>query len=129
MLRRNIVKDTWDGWFRAETVAYSVIAETAPRKTVRISDAVGVGDAQLIEENNKIGLPCYSRSLSSPGESKKRRVPVSPVTAKKKQVSVQSQSASRPSLGVALEESFEESGATRKGRDWLNAPVLEEGYK
>ena len=36
-----------------------------------------------VEEHEKPGLPCCSRSASSPEKGKKRRVPVNPVVAKK----------------------------------------------
>ena len=81
--RRKAVKVTRERWFGAETVASSAVGETAPRTTVRISDVVEVGDVQYVEEHDKPGLPCCSRSGSSPGKSKKRRVPVSPGVAKK----------------------------------------------
>ena len=77
------MKDTRERWFGAETVASSDVDEAAPRTTVCISDVVEVGDVQYVEEHNKLGLPCCSRSVSSPGKSKKRRVPVSPLVAKK----------------------------------------------
>ena len=75
--RRKVVKDTRERWFGAETVASSAVGETAPRTTVRISDVVEVGDVKYDEEHEKLGLPCYSLSASSPGKSKKRQVPVS----------------------------------------------------
>ena len=79
--RRKAVRETRELWFSAETVASSAVGETAPRTTVRISDVVEVGDVQYVEEHEKLGLPCCSRS--SPGKSKKRRAPVSPVATKK----------------------------------------------
>ena len=81
--RKNAVRDTRERWFSAETVDSSAVGETAPRTTVRISDVVEVGDVQYLEEHEKLGLPCCSRSASSPGKSKKRRAPVSPGVAKK----------------------------------------------
>ena len=83
-LRRKALKDTRERWFGAETVASSAVGEAAPRTTVRISDVVEVGHVQYVEEHNKLGLICCSRSLSSPGKGKERRVPVSPVAAKTK---------------------------------------------
>ena len=83
VLRRKTVKDTRVRWSGAETVASSTVGEDAPRTTVRISDVVEVGDFQYIEEHNKLDRHCCSRSLSSPAQRKKRRVPVSPVAAKK----------------------------------------------
>ena len=80
--RRKAVRDTRKRWFSAETVASSAVGETAPRTTVRISDIVELGDVQYVEEYEKLGLPCCSRSASSPGKSKKRRGPVSPCFAK-----------------------------------------------
>ena len=50
---------------------------------VRISDFVEMGCIQYVEEHKKLGLPCCSPSLSSPGKRKTRRVPVSPVAAEK----------------------------------------------
>ena len=122
--RRKAVKDTWQRWFGAETVASLAVGETAPRTTVRTSDVVKVGDVQYVE---KLGLPCCSRSASIPGRSKKKPLPVSPGVAKK-QFSVESPSASCPSFETALEKSFEKSGARRSGRDRRNAPVFEGGY-
>ena len=81
--RRKAVKDTRERWFGAETVASSAVGEAAPRSTVPISDVVGVGDVQYVEEHDKFGLPCCSRSVSSPGKSEKKRVPVNRVVAKK----------------------------------------------
>ena len=81
--RRKAVKDTRECWFSAETVASSAVGETAPRTTVRISDVVEVGDVQYVAEHEKDGLPCCRRSASSPGNSKKRRAPVSPGVTKK----------------------------------------------
>ena len=81
--QRKAVKDTWERWFGEETVESSAVGEAAPRTAVRISDVVEVGDVQYVEENNKLGLPCCSRSESNPGKSKKRRVPVCPVIAEK----------------------------------------------
>ena len=80
--QRKAVKDTRERWLGAETVASSAVGETAPRMTARIS-VVEVGDVQYVEEHDKLGLLCCSRSASSPGKSKKRRVPVSPGVAKK----------------------------------------------
>ena len=82
-------------------VASSAVGEAAPRTTVRISDIVVVGDVQYIEEHNKFGLPCCSWSSWSPGKSKKRRMPASPVAAEK-QFSVESPSASRTVLQLKL---------------------------
>ena len=107
--RRRAMKDTRERWFGAETIASSVVCETAPSTTVRISDVVEVGDVQYVEEHEKLGLPCCSRSASSPGKSKKKRMPVSPGVAKK-QFSVESPSASHPSFDSALQKSFEKSG-------------------
>ena len=78
---RKAVRDTRERWFSAETVASSAVDETVPRTTVRISDVVEVGDMQYVEEHEKLGLPCCSRS--SRGKSKKRRAPVSPGATKK----------------------------------------------
>ena len=105
VLRRKAVKDTRERWIGSETVASSTVGEASPRTTVRISHFVEVGDVQYIEEHIKLGLPCCSQSVSSPGKSKKRRVPVSLAAAKKKQFSVESPSASRPSFEAALEKS------------------------
>ena len=57
--QRKAVKDTWERWFSAETVASSAVGESAPRTTVRISDVVEVGDVQYMAEHEKLGLPCY----------------------------------------------------------------------
>ena len=70
--RRKAVEDTRQRWFGAETVASSAVGETAPRTTVRISDVVELGDVQYVEEHNNLGLFGCSRSVSSPGKSKKR---------------------------------------------------------
>ena len=127
--RRKAVKDTRERWFGAETVASSAVGEAAPRLTVRISDVVEVRDVPYVEEHDKFGLPCCTRSMSiRGGRSKRRRVPVSPL-ATKVQFSVESPSASRPSFEAALEKSFEESGARRSGRDRRNVPVFQAGYK
>ena len=48
-----------------------------------ISDIVEVGDLQYVEEHDKLGLFCWSRAVSSPGKSKRGRLPVSPDVAKK----------------------------------------------
>ena len=77
----------------------------------------------ILQKYYKLGLLCCSRSLSSPGKSKKRRVPVRPVAAKKP-FTLESPSATRPSFEVVLEKSFEFSGATRSGRNQCNTPVL-----
>ena len=128
MPQRKAVKDTRDRWFSAETVASSAVGEGAPRTTVRISDVVEVGDVQYVAEHEKLGLPCCSRSTSSPGKSKKRREPVSSGVVKK-QFSVSSPSASRPSFESALQKSFEKSWARKSGRDRHNAPVFQGGYQ
>ena len=83
VLRRMTVKDKREWWFGAKTVASSAVGETAPRTTVCISDVVEVGDVHYIEEHIILGVPCCSWSLSSPGKSKKRRVPVKLVVTKK----------------------------------------------
>ena len=106
---RKAMKDTRERWFSAEAVASSAVGESAPRTTVRISDVVEVGDVQYVAKHEKFGLPCCSRSTSSPGKKKKRRAPVSPGVVKK-QFSVSSPSASRPSFESALQKSFEKSG-------------------
>ena len=82
---------------------------------------------QYVGEHEKLGVPCCSRSKSSPGKSKKKRAPVSP-RAKKKQFSVSSPSASRPSFEYALRKSFQKSGARRSSRDRRDAPVFQGGY-
>ena len=83
MSQRKTVKDTRELWFSAETVASSAVGESAPRTTVRISDVVEVGDVQYVAEHEKLGLPCCSRSTSSPGKGKKRQASMSPVVSKK----------------------------------------------
>ena len=65
--RRKAVGETRERWFGAETVASSAVGETAPRTTARIFDVVEVGDVQFVEEHEKLGLPCCSRSASSLG--------------------------------------------------------------
>ena len=85
-----------------------------------------MGDVQYVEEHNKLDLPRYSQSVSSPGRSKNRRVPVSPV-AEKKQFSVENPSASRPPFEAALEKSFEKLGAGRSSGDCRNGPVFRGG--
>ena len=104
--QRKAVKDARKHWFSAESVASSAVGEIAPRTTVHISDVVEVGDVQYVAEHEKLGLPCCSRSTSSPGKSKKRRAPVSSGVVKK-QFSVSSPSASRPSFESAPQKSFE----------------------
>ena len=79
VLRRKAFKDTRERWFRVETVASSA----ASSSTVRISDVVEVENVEYVKEQDKRGLHCCSRSLSSPGKSEKRQVPVSPVAGKK----------------------------------------------
>ena len=81
--RRKAVENIQERWFGAETVASSAVGEAAPRTTVNISDVVEVGDVQHVGKNNKLGLPCCSRSMLSPGKSERRRMRVSPVVAKK----------------------------------------------
>ena len=76
--QRKAMKDTRERGFGAETVASSAVGESAPRKTVRSSDVDEVGDLQYVAEHEKLGIPCCSRSASSPGKSQKRRAPVSP---------------------------------------------------
>ena len=125
MSQRKAMKDTRERSFSAETVASSAVGESAPRTTV--SDVLEVGDVQYVAEHEKLGLPCCSRSTSSPGKSKKRRASVSPGVTKKNSVS--SPSASRPSFESALQKSFEKSGARRSGRDRRNASVLQGGYQ
>ena len=83
VLRWKTVKDIRERWFGAELVASSDVSETAPRTIVRISDVVVVGYVQYSEEYHKLGLPCCTPSLSSPGKSERSRVSVSPVRAKK----------------------------------------------
>ena len=128
MSQRKAMKDTRERWFSAETVASSVVGESAPRTTVHISDVVEVGDVQYVAEHENLSLPCCSRSTSISVKSKKRRAPVSPGLVKK-QFSVSIPSASRRSFETALQKSFEKSGARRSGRDRLNAPVFQEGYQ
>ena len=101
--QRKAVRDTRERWFSAETVASSVVGESAPKTTVRNSDVVEVGDVQYVAEHEKLGLPCCSRS--SPGKGKKRQSSASPGVTKK-QFSVCSPSVSRPSFESALERSF-----------------------
>ena len=122
--QRKAVKDTRERWFSAETVASSVVGESAPRTTVRNSDVVEVGDVQYVAEHEKLGLPCCSRS--SPGKCKKRQSSVSPGVSKK-QFSVSSPFLSRPSFESALEKRFEKSGSRRSGRDCRNVPVFQIG--
>ena len=105
MSRRKAVQDTRERWFGAETVASSAVGGAAPRTTVRIPDVVELGDVQYVEGHNKLGFHCCSRSVSSPGKSKKMRVPVSPVVAKK-EFSVEGPPASRPSIEAAFEKNF-----------------------
>ena len=124
--QRKAVKDTRERWFSAETFASSVVGESAPRTTVRISDVVEVGDVHYVAEHEKLGLPGCSRS--SPGKCKKRQSSVSP-SVSKIQFSVSSPSVSRPSFESALEKSFEKSRARRSGRDCRNAPVFQAGYQ
>ena len=81
--RRKAMKDTRERWYSVETVASSAAGETAPRTSVRISEVVEVGDVQYVAGHEKLGLPCCSRSDSNPGNSKKRRAPVSPGVAEK----------------------------------------------
>ena len=107
---------------------HQLLVRVRPEQTVRDSDVVEVGDVQYVAEHEKLGLPCCSRSTSSPGKSKKRRAPVSPGFVKK-QFSVSSPSASRPSFESALQKSFEKSGARRSGHDRRNAPVFQGGYQ
>ena len=126
LCQRKAVKDTRERWFIAETVASSAVGESAPRKTVRISDVVEVGDVQYVAEHEKLGLPCCS--WSSPGKGKKRQSLTSPGVSKK-QFSVCSPSVSRPSFESALQKSFEKSGARRSSRDRRNAPVSQGGYQ
>ena len=125
--RQSKLQFTRERWFGAVTVASSAVGEVAPRTSVRISDVVEVGDMQYVEEHIKFGLPCCGRS--SPGKSKKRRLPVSPVVAKKKQFSVESPSVSRPSFKAALEKSIEKSGARRSSHDRRVASVFQGGYQ
>ena len=96
--------------------------------TVRISDVVEVRDVLYVVEQNKLGLPCCIRSLSSAGKGKKRQVPVSPVVTKR----------NNSLLGVRLlavrhlkllERSFERSGARKSGHDRRNAPVFLGGIR
>ena len=124
--QRKAVKDTRERWFSAETVASSVVGESAPRTTVRISDVVEVGDVQYVAEHEKLGLPCCR--CSSPGKGKKRQSSASPGVSKT-QFSVCSPSVSRPSFESVLQKSFEKSGARRSGRDRRNAPVFQGGYQ
>ena len=128
--QRKAMKDTRERWFSAETVTSSAVYESARRTTVRISDVdvVEVGDVQYVTEHEKLGLPCCSRSESSPGKCKKRRAPVSPGVSKKL-FSVASPSTRRPSIESALQKSFEKSGARKSGRDRRNAPVFQGGYQ
>ena len=126
LAQRKVAKDTRKRSFSAETVASSVVGESAPRTTVRISDVVEVGDVQYVAEHEKLGLPFCSQS--SRGKSKKRQASMSPGVSKK-QFSVSSPSVSRPSFESALEKNFEKSGATRSGRDRRNAPVFQGGYQ
>ena len=120
MSQRKAMNDMRERWFSAENVASSAVGESAPRTTVRISDVVEVEDLQYVAEHEKLGLPCCSRTTSSPLKSKKRRAPVTPGVVKK-QFSVWNPSASRPSFESALQKSFEKSGARRSGRDRRNA--------
>ena len=81
---------------------------------------------QYVAQHEKLGLPCCTRSTSSPGKGKKRQTSVSPGVSKKK-FSVASPSGSRPSFESALQKSSEKSGARRSGRDRRNAPVFQGG--
>ena len=71
-LRTKAVKDTQERWFGAETVSSSAVGVDAPRTTVRISDVVEVGNVQYVQEHDKLGLSCCSRSVSGPGKGKRR---------------------------------------------------------
>ena len=126
--QRKAVKNTRERWFSSETVASSAVGESAPRTTDLISDVVEVGDVQYVAEHEKLGLPCCSRSTSSPGKGKKRQASMSP-GASKKTFSVASASGSRPSLESALQKRFEKSGARRSGCARRNAPVFQGGYQ
>ena len=126
--RKKAVKVTQERWFGAESVASSAVGEAAPRMTVRISYVSEMGDVQYVEEHSTFGYPCCSRSVSSPGKNKKRRVPLSPVVVEK-QFSVESASASRPSFDAALEKTFEKSATRRKVRDCRTAPIFHGGYQ
>ena len=128
MSQRKAMKDTRERWFSAETVASSAVGESALRTTVRISVVVEVGDVQYVAEHEKLGLHCCSRSTSSPGNSRKRRAPVSPGVVNK-QFSVSSPSASRPSFESAPQKTLEKSGARRSGRDRRKAPVFQRRYQ
>ena len=68
VLRMKVVKVTREGWFGAESVASSVVGETMPSTTVRISDVVEVGHVRFFEEHKKLGPPCRSQFLSIPGK-------------------------------------------------------------
>ena len=72
VLRRKTVKDTRERWFGAETVASSAAGEAALRTTIRVSDVVEVVGAQYIDQQQKLGLLCCGRSVSSPGKKVKR---------------------------------------------------------
>ena len=69
--QKKAIKETRERRFGAETVASSVVGEAAPRATVRISNVVEVADVQYVEELDKLGLLCCSRSEPSPEKSKK----------------------------------------------------------
>ena len=119
LAQRKGVKGTRERWFSGETVASSAVGEGAPKRTVRVSDVVEVGDVQYVAEHEKLGLPCCSRS--SPGKGKKRQSSVSPGVPKK-QFSVNSPVVSRPSFECALEKSFEKPGARTSGRQCPSIP-------
>ena len=127
--RKKAVKEHGSDGLVQKTVASSVVAEASPRTSVRISDIVELGDVQDVEEHNRLGLPCCSRSVSSPRETEKRPQRVSLVAAKKKHFSIESPSASRPSIEAVSKKNFEKLGARRSGRDRRNAPVSHGGYQ
>ena len=92
-----------------DSVASSVVDETAPRTAIRISDVVEVKDVGFVDEFHEPGLPNCSRTLSCPGKVKNRRISDGSFVPKRKSTyaspsGARSGSQKDPSFGAALEK-------------------------
>ena len=77
-------KDTHERWFGVDSVAFSVVDDTAPRTAVGLSDLVEVGDVRCLNDRYDPGLPSCSWTTSNPVKGKTMRDCASPVLAKKR---------------------------------------------
>ena len=99
-----------------DTVASNLFSGGAARAGVRVSNVLEVGDVQYLDKNHDAGLPSTSLYHSSSVKGKNRRISASPIL-KKKKFSVANLAPAHTSFEAAVEKTFAESRARRRGRD------------